>query len=89
MIKKALDTEIQFLPGVGPKRASLLARELGVSTIGDLVRIYPFRHIDRSTVTPIAEVVPDAAMVQVKGEVVSVETPPKRLKVTVRDASGR
>lgn len=88
MIKKALDTEIQFLPGVGPKRASLLARELGVSTIGDLVRIYPFRHIDRSTVTPIAEVVPDAAMVQVKGEVVSVETPPKRLKVTVRDASG-
>lgn len=88
MIKKALDTEIQFLPGVGPKRASLLARELGVSTIGDLVRIYPFRHIDRSTVTPIAEVVPDAAMIQVKGEVVSVETPPKRLKVTVRDASG-
>ncbi|MDY6278447.1 MAG: ATP-dependent DNA helicase RecG [Bacteroidales bacterium] len=88
MIKKALDTEIQFLPGVGPKRASLLARELGVSTIGDLVRIYPFRHIDRSTVTPISEVVPDAAMVQVKGEVVSVETPPKRLKVTVRDASG-
>lgn len=88
MIKKALDTEIQFLPGVGPKRASLLARELGVSTIGDLVRIYPFRHIDRSTVTPIAEVVPDAAMVQIKGEVVSVETPPKRLKVTVRDASG-
>lgn len=88
MIKKALDTEIQFLPGVGPKRASLLARELGVETVGDLVKIYPFRHIDRSTVTPIAEVVPDAAMVQVKGEVVSVETPPKRLKVTVKDGTG-
>lgn len=88
MIKKALDTEIQFLPGVGPKRASLLARELGVETVGDLVKIYPFRHIDRSTVTPIAEVVPDAAMVQVKGEVVSVETPPKRLRVTVKDGTG-
>ena len=88
MIKKASDTEIQFLPGVGPKRAALLARELGVGTIGDLVKIYPFRHIDRSTFTPIAEVVPDAAMVQVKAQVVSVETPPKRLKVTVKDDTG-
>ena len=88
MIKKALDTEIQFLPGVGPKRASLLARELGVGTVGDLVKIYPFRHIDRSTITSIAEVVPDAALVQVKGEVVSVETPPKRLKVTIKDGTG-
>lgn len=88
MIKKALDTEIQFLPGVGPKRASLLARELGVGTVGDLVKIYPFRHIDRSTITPIAEVVPDAALVQVKGEVVSVETPHKRLKITIKDGTG-
>ena len=88
MIKKASDTEIQFLPGVGPKRAALLARELGVGTIGDLVKIYPFRHIDRSTFTPIAEAVPDAAMVQVKAQVVSVETPPKRLKVTVKDDTG-
>ncbi|MBQ9184424.1 MAG: ATP-dependent DNA helicase RecG [Bacteroidales bacterium] len=88
MIKKALDTEIQFLPGVGPKRASLLARELGVSTIGDLIKIYPFRHIDRSTVTPIAEVVPDSASVQVTGEVVSVATPPKRITVTIKDGSG-
>ena len=88
MTKKALDTEIQFLPGVGPKRAALLARELGVETIGDLIKIYPFRHIDRSTVTPIAEVVPDAASVQVRATVVSVETPPKRIKVAVQDATG-
>lgn len=87
MIKRAIDTEIQFLPGVGPKRAALLARELEISTIGDLVRLYPFRHIDRSTVTPIAEVVADAALVQVKGEVVSVQTPPKRLVVTIKDAT--
>ncbi len=85
MIKRAIDTEIQFLPGVGPKRASLLARELGVSTIGELIKLYPFRHIDRSSVTPIAEVVPDAALVQVKATVVSVEKPPKRLHVIVRD----
>ena len=32
-----LDMEIQFLPGVGPKRAALLQKELGVSTVGDLL----------------------------------------------------
>ena len=38
-----MDTAIQYLPGVGPKRAELLQTELGVSTVGDLVRTYPFR----------------------------------------------
>ncbi len=47
MIRNKLDTEVQFLPGVGPKRASLLKSELGVSTVGDLLRTFPFRYIDR------------------------------------------
>lgn len=88
MTKKALDTDIQYLPGVGPKRASLLERELGVSTIGGLIRLYPFRYVDRSTVCPISDVVPDAAAVQVCGEVVSVESLPKRIKATIRDGAG-
>ena len=41
--------EIQFLPGVGPKRAQLLDKELGIKTIGDLIRFYPFRYIDKSS----------------------------------------
>ena len=31
--------EIQFLPGVGPKRASLLQKELGIKTLEDLLRL--------------------------------------------------
>ena len=43
MAQNGLDTDIQFLPGVGPKRASLLKKELAVETVGQLLRLYPFR----------------------------------------------
>ena len=46
MEKNAIDTDIQFLPGVGPKRAAMFRNELGISTIGDLIKTYPFRYID-------------------------------------------
>ena len=66
-----LDSSIQYLSGVGPKRAGLLSRELGIATLSDLIRLYPFRYIDRSGVTPIAQVAPDLASVQVQATVVS------------------
>ena len=49
MAQNRLDMDIQFLPGVGPKRAALLKKELAVGTIGELLRLYPFRYIDRSS----------------------------------------
>ncbi len=64
-----LTSEIQYLKGVGPKRARILDSELGVKTIGDLLRIYPYRYIDRSTVQSIAGIQADAAYVQVMGQV--------------------
>ena len=64
-----LETSIQYLPGVGPKRAELLEKELGIATVGDLVRLYPFRYIDRSTIVRIADIHPDLAQVQVKATV--------------------
>ena len=66
-----LQASIQYLPGVGPKRAELLKKEQGVETVGDLIRFYPFRYIDRSSILPIASVRSDAAYVQVQGKVVS------------------
>ena len=67
-----LDTDIQYLPGVGPKRAALLRSELGVATVGDLIRLYPFRYVDRTAIHAIADIVPDMAYVQVLARVVSV-----------------
>lgn len=48
-----LDTEITYLKGVGPRRAEPL-RKAGVETFADLLRYYPRRYLDRSSVTPIA-----------------------------------
>ena len=83
-----METSIQYLPGVGPRRAQLLESELGVRTVGDLLHTYPFRYIDRSSITPIAEVYPDLAQVQVRATVMKVrlfakngaELPPDKIK---------
>ena len=69
MEKNVLQTDIQFLPGVGPKRASLLRSELNAGTIGDFIRIYPFRYIDRSSIVPISAATPDMAYVQIRARV--------------------
>ena len=81
--------EVQFLPGVGPKRAELLRKELGVSTVGELLRLYPFRYIDRTTFVRIADARPDMAYVQFKAKVLRVDLiDRKRLSVWVTDGSG-
>ena len=68
-----LDMEIQFLPGVGPKRAELLSKELDVSTVGDLLRLYPFRYIDKTSIVRIADARPDMAYLQIRAKVLRVE----------------
>ena len=73
MAQYSLDTDIQYLPGVGPKRADLLEKELGVSTLGELIRFYPFRYIDRTSFVRIADVRPDMAYIQLKARVLRVE----------------
>ena len=65
--------DIQFLPGVGPKRADLLRKELGVGSVGELLRLYPFRYIDRSSMMRIADARPDMAYVQFRARVVRVD----------------
>lgn len=64
-----LNSDIQYLPGVGPKRAALLKNELEINTFSDLIHFYPFRYIDRSSIQRIAEVTPDVANIQVMGRV--------------------
>ena len=69
MAQRNIDTEIQFLPGVGPKRAQLLGKELNIKTIGDLIRLYPFRYIDKSSFVRICDARPDMAYIQIKARV--------------------
>ena len=73
MAQNGLEMDIQFLPGVGPKRAALRKKELEVSTTGDLLRLYPFRYIDKSSFVRIADARPDMAYVQLRARVLRVE----------------
>ncbi len=70
---QGLDMEIQFLPGVGPKRAELLRKELAVETVGDLLRLYPFRYIDKSSVVRICDARPDMAYLQIRARVMRTD----------------
>lgn len=49
-----LDTPVQYLRGIGPKRAGAL-KEIGITTIDDLLSYYPFGYFDRSTILKISE----------------------------------
>ncbi|MBI5166297.1 MAG: ATP-dependent DNA helicase RecG [candidate division NC10 bacterium] len=50
-----LQTSIQYVKGIGPKRAKLLEK-LGVRTIEDALYLLPRRYEDRRNLKPIAEV---------------------------------
>jgi ATP-dependent DNA helicase RecG len=69
-----LDTSLVYLKGVGPKRAELLQKELGISTYEQLLDHYPFRYIDRTRFYKINELNPDMPLVQVIGRITSKET---------------
>jgi ATP-dependent DNA helicase RecG len=64
------DTPIEYLKGVGPQRAALLQKELGIATFGDLIQHYPFRYEDRTRfhkVREVDETIPTG--VQIKGRI--------------------
>jgi ATP-dependent DNA helicase RecG len=69
-----LDTPIEFLKGVGPKRAEVLQREFGIFKFADLLFYFPFRYVDRTKFYRISEVHTDMPYVQLKGKIISVET---------------
>ena len=87
MAQNGLDMDIQFLPGVGPKRAALLKKQLAVGTIGELLRLYPFRYMDKSSYVRICDARPDMAYIQIRAKVTRVELE-KRLSVWISDGTG-
>ncbi len=52
--QSGLKTPVQYLKGIGPKRAQQFAR-LGVETVRDLLFLVPRRYLDRSQVLPISQ----------------------------------
>ena len=67
-----LQTPIEFLKGVGPQRAQLLKKELGIVSVDDLVNYFPFRYVDRSQYHTISELPTLDGPAQLKGMIVQV-----------------
>lgn len=64
-------TDIKFVKGVGPKRAAVLSAELGIKSVGDLLRHYPSHYVDRTKIYPISSFEGEMPAVQVRGRFVS------------------
>jgi len=92
MIDQFLDTSIEFIKGVGPKRAESLKEELGLKTFADLLFHFPFRYEDRSKFYKVSEIHGELPYVQLKGQITFMEEMGdryrKRLVAKFRDESG-
>jgi len=65
---------IVYANGVGPDRAAVLAEELGVRTMRQMLEHYPFRYVDKSKFSTIAQLNAYSGDVQIKGQITGWET---------------
>ena len=54
-MSEVFDQDIKYLPGVGPRRRDILAKDLNITTWGQLLEYFPYKYIDRSRVYSIRE----------------------------------
>ncbi len=66
--------DIKYLPGVGPQRASLLAKELNIVSFKDLLYYFPYKYVDRSRIYTIREIDGNMPYIQLRGKFLSFET---------------
>src|SRR4051812_3229926 len=87
-----LDTPIEYLKGIGPQRAEILKKDLGIYLYRDLLLHYPFRYVDRTKFHSIRDISEDLPYVQLRGMIEGMEISgtlnAKRLVVLSRDNTG-
>jgi len=92
LLSSILDTPVEFIKGVGPTRADVLKKDLGLFTYQDLLSHYPFRYIDRTKYFKINQLNPDSQYIQIIGRVISKkvigEKRTKRIVAVFKDETG-
>jgi len=90
--RTGLHTSIEYLKGVGPSRADLLRKELGIRTLADLANFFPNRYIDRTQFLKINQLQQNTAEVQIIGKITHLKTVQQkrgsRLVATFVDETG-
>lgn len=88
----SLDTKIEYLKGVGPARADLLKKELGIFTLADLINLYPYRYIDKTQFHKVKDLTSESGEVQIRGVLRRLTTQgegrKQRLTAKLRDDTG-
>jgi len=83
---------IEYLKGVGPQRADLLKKELGIFTFKNLLEFFPYRHIDRTQITKVIDISETTDYVQVQGKITQFdiigENRARRLVAYLQDDTG-
>lgn len=92
MSNPILDTPIEFIKGVGPSRADVLKKDLGLFTFQDMLSHYPFRYIDRTKYFKINQINPDSSYIQIIGRVINKKVigdkRAKRIVAAFKDETG-
>ena len=87
-----LQTPIDYLKGVGPNRADLLKKELGIFTYQDLINLFPNRYLDKTKYYKINQLQRNTAEVQIVGKIINLKMVEqkrgKRLVATFKDETG-
>ena len=90
-----LTQPLQYLKGIGPRRAEMLSEELSIQTVGELLAYYPRDYIDRSKMVEIYRVgrAGDDEPETIQGKVVNHTSSPtakgKRIgKISIYDGTG-
>lgn len=87
-----LQTPIEFLKGVGPKRAEVFSKEFDIRTFDDLLHYYPYRHVDKSQVYHVEDIVEDGSYIQLRGRITGAQVVgqqrAKRLTAQFTDETG-
>lgn len=66
------DSKITYLKGVGPKKAELLKKELGIRSFIDLLNYFPFRYVDKSKIYKVSDITSDSTYFQLVGTVTNL-----------------
>ncbi len=67
-----LQTPIEFLKGVGEKRGAVLRKEFNIQNFNDLLYYFPYRHIDKSHVYHVSDIVNDGGYILLRGKIQNV-----------------
>jgi len=88
----SINDNIQFVSGVGPKRAELFAKHLNIFTVEDMLYFFPYKYIDRSKFYTVTELNEELPNVQLKGKIIDYKIvgdgKAKRLVGTFADNTG-